>query len=59
LPIPSMIFIEGRTYRQPEVVFHKRGISCRPFHGDQPVRLGALSEGHFMQTAVRRAILRR
>ena len=26
------------------------GLSAGPFHGDQPVRLGALSEGHFVQT---------
>lgn len=75
--IPSTLFVEGRTYRQPEVVFISlpqaaTGLRCAcrarsvggafsrtnfrswiaPFHGDQPVRLGALSEGHFMQTCL-------
>ena len=45
--IPSLLFMKGALLAG---LVPSAGLSAGPFHGDQPVRLGALSEGHFVQT---------
>ena len=53
--IPSLLFMKGalidnqRSYNK----FAASG-NRSALHGDQPVRLDALSEGHFVQTCSRR-----